>query len=149
MLILDEPMNGLDTGGIRWLRGLLRSMADEGRTVLLSSHVMSEMELVADHLLVIGAGRLLADEPVADFVARHSAPVVRVRSRELPALLGIIKAESEIRDGVGLVHGMPPREIARMAMTHGILLDELAPVHASVEDVFTRLVGQHEIRETA
>ncbi|WP_460696487.1 ABC transporter ATP-binding protein [Nocardia thraciensis] len=149
IVVLDEPINGLDTEGIRWIRELLRSMAGDGRTVLLSSHVMSEMQLVADHLLVIGAGRLLADEPMTAFVQRHSDPVVRVRSPQLPALLDALDAERAsvrvvVRGETVVVHGISSREVGQLMARRGIALDELTPVHASVEDVYTRLVARHQ-----
>ncbi|WP_042254708.1 ATP-binding cassette domain-containing protein [Nocardia brasiliensis] len=146
IVVLDEPVNGLDTEGIRWIRGLLRSMADQGRTVLLSSHVMSEMQLVADHLLVIGAGTLLADEPMTRFIERHADPVVRVRAAELPVLVETIGAEArvELHGDSAVVHGISSRAIGRLAARNGIVLDELTPIHASVEDVFTGLVEQHQ-----
>ncbi len=148
VLILDEPMNGLDTEGIRSLRTLLRSMAQEGRTVLLSSHLMSEMELVADHLLVINAGRLIADESTVEFVARHSDPIVRVRSADIAALAAVLGAAMRVRGDTGTVRGVASREIGRLAVAHGIVLDELTPEQASVEDVFTRLVGEHRLSHT-
>ena len=83
-LILDEPVNGLDPDGIRWIRTLLRGLADEGRTVFLSSHLMSEMALTADHVIVVGKGRLLRDQSMAEFIAEASADAVRVRSPQLP-----------------------------------------------------------------
>ena len=83
-LILDEPVNGLDPDGIRWIRNLLRDLADQGRTVFLSSHLMSEMALTADHVIVVGKGRLLRDQPMADFIAEASTNTVRVRSPRLP-----------------------------------------------------------------
>ncbi len=147
IVVLDEPINGLDTEGIRWIRGLLRSMADQGRTVLLSSHVLSEMQLVADHLLVIGTGRLLADEPMTRFVERHADPVVRVRAAELPVLLDAIDVAPErvvLNGDCAVVHGVSSRAIGRLAARCGVVLDELTPVHASVEEVFTRLVEQHQ-----
>ncbi|MBF6416173.1 ABC transporter ATP-binding protein [Nocardia cyriacigeorgica] len=143
-LVLDEPVNGLDTEGIRWIRHLLRAMADEGRAVLLSSHLMSEIELVADHLLVIGAGRLLADEPLHSFVERHTEPVVRVRSAELSRLAALLGPRARVQGDAATVHGSTAREVGRVAAAHGIALDELTPLHASVEDVFTRLVAGHE-----
>ena len=79
-LILDEPVNGLDPDGVRWIRNLLRQLADEGRTVFLSSHLMSEMALTADHVIVVGRGRLLRDQSMAEFIAAASAEIVRVRS---------------------------------------------------------------------
>lgn len=144
VLILDEPMNGLDTEGIRWIRRLLRSMADEGRTVLLSSHLMSEMELVADHLLVIGAGRLLADEPIGEFVSRRGESVVRVRGERLNVLSAVLGARADIHGEIGVVRGVSAREIGRLALEHAIVLEELTPVQASVEDVFTELVAAHQ-----
>ncbi|WP_167769048.1 ABC transporter ATP-binding protein [Nocardia sp. CS682] len=144
ILVLDEPVNGLDTEGIRWIRGMLRSMADEGRTVLLSSHLMSETQLVADHLIVLGAGRLLADEPLTEFVERRADPVVRVRSAELATLAESLGRPIEIHGDTGTVRGLRSREIGRLAAAHGIVLDELTPIHASVEDVYTRLVAEHQ-----
>ena len=85
-LILDEPVNGLDPDGIRWIRQLLKRLAEEGRTVFLSSHLMSEMALTADHVIVVGRGRLLRDQPMAEFIAGASADVVRVRSPHSPQL---------------------------------------------------------------
>jgi len=144
VLVLDEPVNGLDTDGIRWIRQLLRTMADEGRTVLLSSHLMSETELVADHLLVIGDGELLADEPVRQFVERHAEPVVRVRSADMSRLAELLGPRMRVHGDTGTVRGSTAREIGRVAAAHGIALDELVQVHASVEEVFTRLVSGHD-----
>lgn len=148
VLILDEPVNGLDTEGIRWIRQTLRAMADEGRTVLLSSHMMSETELVADHLLVISRGKIVADEPTADFVA-NAEPRVRVRGDELARLAAVLGDRIEIRCDTGTVRGVTAREIWRLAATHDIVLDELTPVTATVEEVFTRLVsGRHTFQDT-
>lgn len=144
ILVLDEPVNGLDTEGIRWIRELLRAMADEGRTVLLSSHLMSETQLIVDHLVVIGSGRLLADEPLSSFVARRDEPVVRVRCAEPERLARVVDRELAWRDGAATVRGITSADIGRLALTHGIALEELTPVTASVEDVFTRLVAEHE-----
>ncbi|CAM5264391.1 ABC transporter ATP-binding protein [Streptomyces hirsutus] len=91
VLVLDEPVNGLDAEGIRWLRELLRSMAAEGRTVLVSSHLMTEMSLVADHLIVIDRGRLLAETGMADFIRRHGRTYVRVRTPEPMRLNSILE----------------------------------------------------------
>ncbi|WP_067538695.1 ATP-binding cassette domain-containing protein [Nocardia crassostreae] len=148
VLILDEPVNGLDTEGIRWIRQTLRAMADEGRTVLLSSHMMSETELVADHLLVISRGTIVADEPTADFVARNAEPRVRVRGSDLTALAQLLGDRMEIRGDTATVRGIPSREIWRAAAERGIALDELTPINASVEEVFTQLVsGQHTFQD--
>jgi len=91
-VLLDEPLNGLDTEGIRWVRSLLRDLATEGRTVFVSSHLMNEMALTAQHLIVIGRGRLLADTGVADFVARAGSGVVRVRSTDPDALAARLRS---------------------------------------------------------
>ncbi|MFI6869408.1 ABC transporter ATP-binding protein [Nocardia sp. NPDC050406] len=148
VLILDEPVNGLDTEGIRWIRQTLRAMADEGRTVLLSSHMMSETELVADHLLVISRGTIIADEPTADFVARNTEPSVRVRSADLATLARILGDRIAIQGDTGTVRGVASRQIGQVAAAHGVVLDELTPIQASVEDVFTQLVsGQHTFHD--
>src|SRR6201992_85622 len=92
-LILDEPVNGLDPDGVRWIRTLLRGLADEGRTVFLSSHLMSEMALTADHVIVVGRGRLLRDQSMAEFIAAASAETVRVRSPQARELAGLLAGE--------------------------------------------------------
>ncbi|MGN5237652.1 ABC transporter ATP-binding protein [Rhodococcus sp. SJ-3] len=120
VLILDEPVNGLDTDGIRWVRSLFRTFADEGRTVLLSSHVMSEMELIADHLVVIGAGRLLADEPLHDFIERHSGHSVRVASTADAALGARLRergAHVDVDGGGLLVRGLDARTIGGISLS--------------------------------
>ncbi|MGX1808451.1 ABC transporter ATP-binding protein [Nocardia sp. NPDC055321] len=148
VLLLDEPTNGLDTEGIRWLRGFLREQAGQGRTVLLSSHIMSEMEVVADHLLVMGGGRLLADEPMAAFIARSTA-AVRVRSDDNAAL-----ALAFARSGVGskqiepagrglIVRGVPAARVGAIASDAGVVVSELTEQRASLEDVYTDLVTPH------
>ncbi|MGV9409461.1 ABC transporter ATP-binding protein [Nocardia sp. NPDC003693] len=148
VLLLDEPTNGLDTEGIRWLRGFLREQAGRGRTVLLSSHIMSEMEVVADHLLVMGGGRLLADEPMAAFIARNTA-AVRVRSDDDAAL-----ALAIARSGVGstqiepagrglIVRGVPAARVGAIASEAGVVVSELTEQRASLEDVYTDLVTPH------
>ncbi|MFF2083739.1 ATP-binding cassette domain-containing protein [Nocardia sp. NPDC058176] len=144
ILILDEPVNGLDTEGIRWIRTMLRAMADEGRTILLSSHLMSETQLVADHLLVIGAGRLLADESTAQFIESRTEPVVRIRGAALAPLLDRLGPGAEVRGDTATVRGIGSREISRRAVASGVVLDELTPLHESVEEVFTRLVTDHQ-----
>jgi ABC-2 type transport system ATP-binding protein len=148
-LVFDEPMNGLDTDGIRWIRSLLRRLAGEGRTVLLSSHLMSEMELVADHLVVVGRGRLVADTPMRQLLATHSRPetLVRVPAADRPrlaALLRRIGATATPVDGDGwLVAGAAadPARLGRLAHEQGIPLVELAPRHSSLEDVYTRMTA--------
>src|ERR1700760_849376 len=95
-LILDEPVNGLDPDGVRWIRTLLRRLADEGRTVFLSSHLMSEMALTADHVIVVGRGRLLRDQSMAEFIAAASAEIVRVRSPQARELAGLLTGEEGV-----------------------------------------------------
>ena len=103
-LILDEPVNGLDPDGIRWIRTMLRRLADEGRTVFLSSHLMSEMALTADHVIVVGKGRLLRDQPMAEFIAGASGDVVRVRSPQADRLAALLAGERAMIRSVGREH---------------------------------------------
>jgi ABC-2 type transport system ATP-binding protein len=142
-LILDEPVNGLDPEGIRWTRDLLKSLAAEGRTVLLSSHLMSEMQLTAEHLIVIGRGRLIADLPLEEFVRRHSGQSVRVRSPHACELVRIIAgadvAAAPIGPGVIEIHGMTAEHIGVIAAEHRIVLYELAPQRASLEQAYMDL----------
>jgi ABC-2 type transport system ATP-binding protein len=142
-LVLDEPVNGLDPEGIHWIRGLLRGLAAEGRTVLVSSHLMSEMALTADHLIVVGRGRLLADVPTAEFVATASPGVVRVRSpqaarlRELLLGGGVTVTSGE--PGVLEVTGLGAEAIGDRAAAAGLTLHELSAHHASLEEAFMEL----------
>jgi ABC-2 type transport system ATP-binding protein len=140
VLILDEPTNGLDAEGIRWLRELLRRMATEGRTVFLSSHLMAEMSMVADHLIVIHQGCLLADTSVADFVTRHARTYARVRTREPERLSRelVEKGGSPVlaADGSLEVEGLTAAEIMRVAVSSGIALDEVSAGSGSLEDAF-------------
>src|SRR5579863_9865442 len=141
-VILDEPANGLDPEGIRWIRNLLKGLAAEGRTVFLSSHLMSEMEQTAEHLIVIGRGRLIADTTVAEIVAQASSGApVRVRSpqlRELSAALATGGAVHSDRteDGALQVYGLTPEQIGELAAAQQIVLHELTPVQVSLEDAF-------------
>ena len=143
ILLLDEPVNGLDTEGIRWVRHLLRRLAGEGRTVFVSSHLMSEMELTADHLIVIGRGRLLADTATRDFIDRHSPPVTLVRSPMADQLASVLRSAGGQLDpelsGGWRVRGPDAAAIGELAARHGIPLAELTPRHPSLEEVFTRL----------
>ncbi|RAY14589.1 ABC transporter ATP-binding protein [Actinomadura craniellae] len=142
VLILDEPVNGLDTEGIRWVRGLLRDLAAEGRTVFLSSHLMSEMEQTADRLIVIGRGRLLADTGMREFIERHSGERCRVRSPEQVRLGGLLAARgADVRPDTGGLRagGLPAAEIGAIAAAHGIVLHELTPLLSSLEEVYTRM----------
>jgi ABC-2 type transport system ATP-binding protein len=151
VLILDEPVNGLDTEGIRWIRELLRSLAAEGRTVFLSSHLMSEMELTADHLIVIGRGRLLADTTVRDFIASHSRTHTLVRSPQAGKLRALLEAKGarvHLDAGGGWrVDGPDAAAIGELARDHGLALHELAPARSSLEEVYTALAqGAAEYR---
>jgi ABC-2 type transport system ATP-binding protein len=144
VLMLDEPVNGLDPEGIRWVRQLLKSMAAEGRTVLVSSHLMSEMALTADHLIIIGRGRLLADTPVARFVSSAHRDVL-VRSPRAGELAGLLTAGGAAitreGDGALVVTGMEAPAIGDLAARHGIAVHELVPRHASLEDAYLDLTG--------
>lgn len=143
VLLFDEPMNGLDTEGIRWIRGLMRRLAAEGRTVFLSSHLMSEMELVADHLVVIGQGRLIADMPMRDFIQRHSRTMTLVRTPHPTELRAVLEREGAQLEpdptGAWRVRGADPTTIGDLALRHGLALHELSPQHSSLEEVYTRL----------
>ncbi|MFJ6382244.1 ABC transporter ATP-binding protein [Kitasatospora sp. NPDC092039] len=145
VLLFDEPLNGLDPEGVLWVRGLFRRLADEGRTVFVSSHMMAEMEHTADHLVVIGRGRLLADQSLAEFSARDAASSVAVRSPELPALADVLRAEgAEVRlaePRFGVVTGMPAARIGELASRHGVVLHELAVRTSSLESAFLSLTA--------
>jgi len=142
-LILDEPVNGLDPEGIRWIRDLLKGLADEGRTVFVSSHLMSEMALTAEHLIVIGRGRLIADVSVTEFIAGAARNVVRVRSTEPERLRALLAAPdvavSPVDDGALEVSGLTCDQIGLAAGPAGIYLLELTPQQASLEDAFMDL----------
>ena len=151
VLILDEPINGLDPEGIRWTRDLLTHLADEGRTVVLSSHLMSEVQLTAEHLIVIGRGRLIADLPLDEFVRRHSGHSVRVRSPHADEVVRILRgadvAVEPIGPGLIDVHGMSAEQIGVIAAERQIVLYELTPHHASLEQAYLDLTrGEAEYR---
>lgn len=143
VLILDEPVNGLDAEGIRWIRTLLKSLAAQGRTVFLSSHLMSEMELTADHLVVIGRGRLLADTTVRDFIEAGSRAHTHVRSPEQEKLRALLEAKgATVRlDACGgwRVDGLDAPTIADLARAHDLAVHVLTPVRSSLEEVYTAL----------
>jgi ABC-2 type transport system ATP-binding protein len=142
-VMLDEPVNGLDPEGIHWVRNLLKGLAAEGRTVFVSSHLMSEMALTADHLIVIGRGKLIADTSVDDFVARASQKVVLVRSPELERLRTELArpdvAFVEAGRGALEVHGLTAEQVGEAAAGAGIALHELTPQQASLEEAFMNL----------
>jgi ABC-2 type transport system ATP-binding protein len=152
VLLLDEPVNGLDPEAIRWVRELLRDFADEGRTVLVSSHLMSEMEDTADHLVVLGRGRLLADLSMAELLGAHSA--VRVRSPQAPLLAAALqRAGGRVElliDGALRVEGLDVAEVGDVAFVTGLRLHELSRVTASLEAAYLALTGdQVEYRALA
>jgi ABC-2 type transport system ATP-binding protein len=142
-VILDEPVNGLDTEGIRWIRSLLRGLAAEGRTVFVSSHLMSEMAMTAQHLIVIGRGRLIADTGMEAFIAGAAPSVVRVRTTDPDALAARLRsrevAVSPDGDGALTVSGLSTDQVGRVAGAAGITLLELAAQQASLEDAFMDL----------
>ncbi|MFE4859804.1 ATP-binding cassette domain-containing protein [Streptomyces sp. NPDC056670] len=144
-VILDEPVNGLDPEGILWIRNLLKGLAAEGRTVLVSSHLMSEMALTAEHLIVIGRGRLIADTSVAEFTARAAGDTVRVRTAEADSeklrelLVGPDLTVGSPEPGVLAVTGLSSERIGRIAADHAIALAELTPQQASLEEAFMEL----------
>jgi len=143
VLMFDEPVNGLDPEGIHWIRGLLKSLAAEGRTVFVSSHLMSEMALTAEHLIVIGRGRLVADAAIEEFVRQSSRSDVLVRSPAGGALAGLLsqqgRAVTAETDGRLAVTGLDAAAIGDLARAHGITLHELTPRHASLEEAFMEL----------
>jgi ABC-2 type transport system ATP-binding protein len=142
-LLLDEPANGLDPEGIQWIRTMLRSLAAEGRTVFVSSHVMSEMALTADHLIVIGRGRLIADTSVEEFIRRASAGRVRVRSPQATQLTELVAGDgitvAAIEGGVVEIAGLTASAVGELAAANGIVLHELTPQQASLEEAFMEL----------
>jgi ABC-2 type transport system ATP-binding protein len=145
ILMFDEPVNGLDPEGILWIRTLMKTLAAEGRTIFVSSHLMSEMENTADHLLVIGRGRLIADCSVAEFIERNSAQSVRVRTPEPDLLIPVLLAAGGVTmpgaGGAVVVQGLAVEQIGDLAFDHRIRLHELAPAQASLEEAFMELTA--------
>jgi ABC-2 type transport system ATP-binding protein len=145
ILIFDEPANGLDPEGILWIRNLMKALAAGGRTVIVSSHQMPEMENIADHLLVMGRGRLIADCTVDEFIAADSQRSVRVRTPQPEELTRLVTAAGgTVRDdgeGVVVVSGLEAGRIWDLAFENAVRLHELAPVHASLEQAFMELTA--------
>jgi ABC-2 type transport system ATP-binding protein len=146
-VILDEPANGLDPEGIYWIRNLLKRLAAEGRTVFLSSHLMSEMAQTAEHLIVIGRGRLIADTSVAEFVRRASSGAdVLVRSPQATELAGVLLRDeakvTSIEHGLLHVSGLTGERIGEIALEARIVISELTPQQASLEEAFMSLTGE-------
>ena len=139
ILMFDEPVNGLDPEGILWIRSLMKQLAGEGRTVFVSSHLMSEMENTADHLIVIGRGRLIADCSVAEFIERNSVQAVRVRTPQPDALVAAIRRAGGRVGAVGeaiVIHGLAADKVGDLAYENGIRLHELAVAQASLEEAY-------------
>src|SRR3954463_14159513 len=142
-LILDEPVNGLDPEGVQWVRRLVRSLADEGRTVFLSSHLMSEMSQTADQLLVIGRGRILAAGPVQEVIDSVSGASVRVRTPRATELVALVRADgvavSSPGPGTLELRGIDAEQVGEIACAHGVPLHELSPRNASLEEAYMSL----------
>jgi ABC-2 type transport system ATP-binding protein len=143
VLMLDEPVNGLDPEGIRWIRGFLRQLAAEGRTVLVSSHLMSELEGTADHLIVIRDGKLIADAPVGELLATAANSRVALRTHRAGPLMTVLAGAGARVESAGddrlTVTGLEAERIADLAALEGIPLYELTPARASLEDVFLEM----------
>jgi ABC-2 type transport system ATP-binding protein len=148
VLVFDEPVNGLDTDGVRWVRGLMRSLAAEGRTVFVSSHLMSEMQLTADHLVVIGRGRVIADAPVSELLAASSRTTVRLRTpdtRGLEALRARLGAKGyraeRPQPDLLVVQGVGVERVGALAHAAGLLLHELSVHRASLEEAYVDMTA--------
>jgi ABC-2 type transport system ATP-binding protein len=145
VLMFDEPVNGLDPEGILWIRNLMKALAAEGRTVFVSSHLMSEMENTADHLIVIGRGKLIAATSMKEFVAGASGASVRVRTPSADQLVRAVTAKgattSTDEDGAIEVRGMSAEQIGDLAFGEGIRLHELATVRASLEEAYMEVTA--------
>jgi ABC-2 type transport system ATP-binding protein len=142
-VMLDEPVNGLDPEGIHWIRNLLKDLASEGRTVFVSSHLMSEMALTAEHLIVVGRGRLIADTTTKEFLEQASGNIVHVRTPQADALRGqllgpdvtVVSVEPSLLE----VHGLTAQQIGELAARHNVVLHELTPQQVSLEEAFMDL----------
>ena len=149
VLVLDEPVNGLDPEGIRWVRTFARQLADEGRTVFVSSHLMSEMALMADHLIVIGQGSILADCSMHEFMAEHAQSYVRIKTGEVAAAAEVLAASGldvgrhDTAFGPELhVQGLDAASVGELLGRRGIVLHELTPVSSSLEEAFMTLTAE-------
>jgi ABC-2 type transport system ATP-binding protein len=143
VLLLDEPANGLDPEGMRWLRHFLRERADEGRTVLISSHVLAEIEQTADNVLILSRGKVLAQGPIATLAA-STAPVVRARSPQAETLERLLRAKGagvNRADSALAVRGPSSAEVGELAQANGIVLHELFTEQPSLEDLFLQIAG--------
>jgi ABC-2 type transport system ATP-binding protein len=144
VLLFDEPVNGLDPEGILWIRKFMHRLADEGRTVFVSSHLLSEMALTAGNLVVIGRGRLITQSSTKDFVTRAAGNTVKVRSPQLDRLRAALTdagADMTAEDGGILVAGLDSEKIGELAAANGIVLHELSPRTGSLEQAFMQITG--------
>ncbi|MER7662750.1 MULTISPECIES: ABC transporter ATP-binding protein [unclassified Streptomyces] len=145
ILMFDEPVNGLDPEGIHWIRNLMKTLASEGRTIFVSSHLMSEMALTADHLIVIGQGKLLADTSMAAFIQENSRSYVRMRSPQQERLRDVLHESGfvavESGNGTLEIDGTGPEELGELAARHQIVLHELSSQRASLEEAFMQMTA--------
>ncbi|MFI1781179.1 ABC transporter ATP-binding protein [Streptomyces rubiginosohelvolus] len=145
ILMFDEPVNGLDPEGIHWIRNLMKALASEGRTIFVSSHLMSEMALTADHLIVIGQGKLLADTSMADFIQENSRTYTRLRSPQFERLRDVLHQEGftavETSGGVLEIDGATTEELGELAARHQVVLHELSSQRASLEEAFMQMTA--------
>jgi ABC-2 type transport system ATP-binding protein len=146
ILMFDEPVNGLDPEGIHWIRTLMKALAADGRTVFVSSHLMSEMALTAEHLIVIGQGRLLADTSMADFIRENSRSFARLRSPQLEQLKDVLHEAGfqpvEAEGGTLEIDGTETDQLGELAARHGIVLHELSAQRASLEEAFMQMTAE-------
>ena len=147
-LILDEPINGLDPEGVAWVRSLLTYLAEEGRTVFISSHLMSEMAMVADHIIIIGRGRLISDSPMSDLIERASGRVIKVRSPDAAQIREVVtrsgRTVTDSGDGAILISGLSAEAVGKEATRRGWVLYELTPVQRSLEDIYMELTDSSQ-----
>jgi ABC-2 type transport system ATP-binding protein len=144
-LLLDEPSNGLDPEGIQWIRNLLKGLAAEGRTVFVSSHLMSEMALTADHLIVIGRGRLIADLGVEEFLRQASGKLVRVRTPQAARLQELVaRPDVTVSEEAGALQiaGLTAEQVGEIAAANRVVLHELTPIQVSLEEAFMDLTRE-------
>lgn len=145
VLLFDEPVNGLDPEGIRWFRKLMKQLANEGRTILVSSHLMSEMQATADHVIVIGKGKLVADASISD-VINGSGNLVRFRSSHLPKFRDLLEAEGASvtaeSDSSALIAGLSAQVIGELAFKHRVPVLELSPQNQTLEDAYLQLTQE-------
>ena len=147
-LILDEPINGLDPEGVAWVRSLLKYLAEEGRTVFISSHLMSEMAMTADHIIIIGRGRLISDSPMSELIERASGRVVKVRSPDAAQIREVVtrsgRTVTDTDDGAIQISGLTAEAVGKEAARRGWVLYELTSVQRSLEDIYMELTNSSQ-----